>query len=139
VIAGYLLYSQRGSLPAAHRTSIGGAVVLVGIGLAALAAGIAWRSSVSVNDDHALMATAFVSFVAAGGYLFQGSRWMAAAAFPVSFLIFMIPLPDAARVLARNGFQTRLRRGRRPVLQHRWDDARAPRHGVRTARNSGLR
>ena len=43
-----------------------------------------------------LMALAYVSFVAAGGFLFLGSKWMAAAAFPVAFLIFMVPLPDAA-------------------------------------------
>jgi exosortase len=42
------------------------------------------------------MALAFVSFVAAGGFLFLGSKWMAAEAFPVAFLIFMVPLPDAA-------------------------------------------
>jgi exosortase len=37
-----------------------------------------------------------MSFVAAGGFLFLGSKWMAAAAFPVAFLVFMVPLPDAA-------------------------------------------
>ena len=95
-IAGYLLYSQRGSLPAPGRRSIAGTALLGGIGLAALAAAIAWRGSLSVNDHLALMALAFVSFVAAGGFLFLGSRWMAAAAFPVAFLIFMVPLPDAA-------------------------------------------
>ncbi len=42
------------------------------------------------------MALAYVSFVAAGGFLFLGTKWMAAAAFPVSFLIFLVPLPDAA-------------------------------------------
>src|ERR1035438_6207948 len=42
------------------------------------------------------MALAFVTFVAAGGFLFLGSKWMAAVAFPVAFLIFMVPLPDAA-------------------------------------------
>jgi exosortase len=41
------------------------------------------------------MALAFASFVAAGGFLFLGSKWMAAAAFPVAFLIFMVPMPDA--------------------------------------------
>jgi exosortase C (VPDSG-CTERM-specific) len=44
----------------------------------------------------ALAALAFVSFVAVGGFLFLGARWMAAKAFPVAFLIFMVPLPDAA-------------------------------------------
>jgi exosortase len=32
----------------------------------------------------------------AGGFLFLGSRWMAARAFPVSLLIFLVPLPDGA-------------------------------------------
>jgi exosortase C (VPDSG-CTERM-specific) len=96
LIAGYLLYTQRRPPVATHRSSIGGMLLLGGIGLAALAAGIGWRESLSVNDDLALMALAFVSFVAAGGFLFLGSKWMAAAAFPVAFLIFMVPLPDAA-------------------------------------------
>ena len=95
-IAGYLLYSQRGSLPVPGSRSIGGTLLLGGIGFAALAAGIGWRESLSVNDHLALMALAFVSLVAAGGFLFLGSKWMAAAAFPVAFLIFMVPLPDAA-------------------------------------------
>ena len=36
-VTGYLLYSQRGSLPAPGRRSIGGTALLGGIGLAALA------------------------------------------------------------------------------------------------------
>jgi exosortase C (VPDSG-CTERM-specific) len=95
-ITGYLLYIQRGRLPAAYRSSIAGAVTAGGIGFAALAAGIGWRGSLSINDGLALMALAFVSFAAAGGFLFLGSKWMAATAFPVAFLIFMVPLPDAA-------------------------------------------
>ena len=95
-IAGYLLYSQRGSLPASGRRSIAGAVDLGAVGVAVLTAGIWWREGLSVNDHLALMALAFVSFVAAGGFLFLGSKWMAAAAFPVAFLIFMVPLPDVA-------------------------------------------
>jgi exosortase C (VPDSG-CTERM-specific) len=95
-IAAYLLYNRRGSLPFPGRRSISETVVFGGVGLAALAAGIGWRESLSVNDHLALMAFAFVSFVAAGGFLFLGSRWMAAAAFPIAFLLFMVPLPDGA-------------------------------------------
>jgi exosortase C (VPDSG-CTERM-specific) len=94
-IAAYLLYSQRGSLPVPGHRSTTGTALACGIGLAPLAAGIAWRESLSLNDHLALMALAFVSLVAAGGFLFLGSKWMAAAAFPVAFLIFMVPLPDA--------------------------------------------
>src|SRR6202011_200464 len=31
---------------------------------------------------------------AAGGFFFLGRKWMAAAAFPFAFLIFMVPMPD---------------------------------------------
>ena len=96
LIAGYLLYIQRRTLLAAYRSSIAGTVILGGIGLAALAAGSGFGGSLSANDGLALMALAYVSFVAAGGFLFLGSRWMAAAAFPVAFLTFMVPLPDGA-------------------------------------------
>ena len=37
-----------------------------------------------------------MSLLAAGGFLFRGSKWMAAAAFPFAFLVFMVPLPDGA-------------------------------------------
>jgi exosortase C (VPDSG-CTERM-specific) len=94
-ITGYLLYIQRGRLSTAYRSSIAGTVTVGAIGCTALAAGIAWRGSLSINDDLALAALAFVSFVAAGGFLFLGAGWMAAKAFPVAFLIFMVPLPDA--------------------------------------------
>lgn len=98
LVAGYLLYIQRGQLPAVRRRSIVGTVTLAGIGLAALAAALVWKGSLSLNDYLALMALAYVAFVAAGGFLFLGSKWMAAAAFPVAFLIFLVPLPDAAVV-----------------------------------------
>jgi len=95
-IAGYLLYTQRVRILAACRSSIAGTVTATGIGFAALAAGILWRPRLSINNDLGLAALAFVSFAAAGGFLFLGARWMAARAFPVAFLIFIVPLPDAA-------------------------------------------
>jgi exosortase C (VPDSG-CTERM-specific) len=95
-VTAYLLYAQRSTLPAVGASSAGGTAVLGGIGLAALAAATAWRTGLSVNDELALMALSFVGLLAAGAFLFLGSRWVAAAAFPVAFLIFMVPLPDAA-------------------------------------------
>ncbi len=95
-ISAYLLHLQRGRLSTAYRSSLAGMVPLCLLGLAALAARFQWRDSLSLNDGLALTALAFVSFAAAGGFLFLGSKWMAAAAFPVAFLIFLVPLPDAA-------------------------------------------
>lgn len=95
-VVAYLLYTDRRKFPAVRRGSLVGTAALGGIGFAALAAGTAWQGSLSPNDHLALMALSFVSFAAAGGFLFLGSKWMAAAAFPVAFLIFMVPLPDGA-------------------------------------------
>jgi len=95
-ISGYLLYTQRASLPAPGRRSFVGTAILGSVGVAALTAGFGWREGLSLNDHLALMALAYVSLLAAGGFLFLGSNWMAAAAFPVAFLIFMVPLPDVA-------------------------------------------
>lgn len=95
-ITAWLLYLQRGRCPAPSHGSIAGTIALGGIGMVALTAYMALRGNLSVNDELALMAFAFVGFAAAGGFLFLGSTWMASAAFPVAFLIFMVPLPDAA-------------------------------------------
>jgi exosortase C (VPDSG-CTERM-specific) len=93
-VAGYLLYIRRRALPVPQHSSIAGTAIVGSIGFAALIAGIALRERLSVNDSLGLIALAYVSFVAAGGFLFLGSNWMAAAAFPVTFMIFMVPLPD---------------------------------------------
>jgi exosortase C (VPDSG-CTERM-specific) len=93
-LGGYLLYNQRRPPLAAYRSSIAGAVIIGGIGLVASIAEVAFRQSLSVNDGLTLMVLSYVSLVAAGGFLFLGSKWMAAAAFPVAFLIFIVPLPD---------------------------------------------
>ena len=95
-ISGYLLYTTRSRSSVAYRSSIPGTIIAAAIGIAALAAKSRWESDLSINDGFSLMALAFVSFVAAGGFLFFGSKWMAAMAAPFTFLIFTIPLPDAA-------------------------------------------
>jgi exosortase C (VPDSG-CTERM-specific) len=95
-ISGYLLYLQRRRTPPADHTSLAGAIALGVLGIGFLAAGIGWRGNLSLNDGLAVLTLSFISFVAAGGFLFLGSKWMAATAFPMAFLIFMVPLPDAA-------------------------------------------
>jgi exosortase C (VPDSG-CTERM-specific) len=44
----------------------------------------------------AVLTLAYLGFLITGGFLFLGAKWMTSAAFPISFLVFMIPLPDAA-------------------------------------------
>jgi exosortase C (VPDSG-CTERM-specific) len=95
-VAGYMLFIQRRSLPTAFQSSIAGFIALAGVAALSLVAATSWRETLSVNDSLSLFALSYVSVIAAGGFLFLGSRWMAAAAFPIAFLIFMVPLPDAA-------------------------------------------
>jgi exosortase C (VPDSG-CTERM-specific) len=94
LIVVYLLYVGRGSHAAPGGTSLGGALLLGAVAAGSWAAVVVWRSSLSVNDSLALMALSFVAVVGAGGFLFLGNRWMASRAFPFSFLLFMVPMPD---------------------------------------------
>ena len=95
-VAAYLLVTQRATLPAAGPRSIAGALSLAFISAAAITSGLASGSGLDASERLALMTLGYVAFVAAGGFLFLGARWMRAAAFPVAFLIFMVPLPDRA-------------------------------------------
>ena len=96
-VSAYLIYIRRSSLPTDYNFSPGWAMIpLVAGGIALVAA---WGPELfgepfSRNDYLALIALAFVCFLAAGGFFFLGRNWMAAAAFPFGFLIFMIPMPD---------------------------------------------
>jgi exosortase C (VPDSG-CTERM-specific) len=95
-IAAFLLFTRRAKLPAPAGPSRAGTAVFTAFGLAALAAFLAWRGGLSFNDGLGLVALAFTALLVAGGFACFGSAWMAAAAFPLGFLVFMIPLPDAA-------------------------------------------
>ena len=92
----YLLYQDRKGRVVTYRTSVIGAVIMAIAGAAALAGAVAWPGRLSMNDHFSLMTFAYIALVAAGGFAFLGRSWMAAAAFPMAFLIFMVPLPDAA-------------------------------------------
>jgi exosortase C (VPDSG-CTERM-specific) len=96
-VSAYLIYIRRHALPRDYTFSVGWALIPLIVGAIPLAAG--WTPGVfgrplSQNDYLALMALSFVCFVAAGGFFFLGRKWMAAAAFPIAFLIFMVPMPD---------------------------------------------
>lgn len=95
-VVAYLVCTARERLPVAGRSSVTGTLMSCGVGFAALAAAFAWRETASINDGLALLALAYVALVSAGGFLFLGAKWMAAVAFPAAFLLFMVPLPDAA-------------------------------------------
>jgi exosortase C (VPDSG-CTERM-specific) len=104
-VCAYLLWIRRSTLAnqfqAAHWP---GAGLLV---IAAILGGIAmhfrptpWMPAES--DRLTLSTFSFVLLVWAGGFFFLGRDWMRSAAFPVCFLIFVVPLPSALVGLLEN-------------------------------------
>lgn len=98
-ISAYLIFIQRGQLPQAYTTSPGWALILLFCGLISLVS--AWifvkvDPAIGQNDYLSLTTFGFICLLVTGGFLFLGRKWMAAASFPMAFLIFMVPLPARA-------------------------------------------
>ena len=97
-VSGYLLYARRDQLPKDYASDLRGGILflIAGCGLLAFAH---WMDltgqAVSVNSRIVLLTVSFLCCLAAGGFFFLGRRWVRAAAFPLGFLIFMVPMPDA--------------------------------------------
>ena len=97
VVTGYLIWCQRGKLPAFGRGPVllAGIPALVGVGLLLLyGAGLIRGWQPSANDYLAVMMLAFLCLLVADAFLFLGSKLMRALAFPTAFLLFMVPFPS---------------------------------------------
>lgn len=95
LIAGYLFYVRADRSQVPYRTSPAGVGLMIASAAAALSLRVLWHETLSTNDALALAALAFVSLILASGFLCLGSQWMTRAGFPVAFLVFIIPMPDA--------------------------------------------
>ena len=97
-VSAYLLFLRRDQLPKKYVIDLPLAVVSLAAGLGVLAFTY-WldfvRQRPSDNDRLALLTLSFLCCLAAGGFFFFGRGWMRAAAFPLAYLIFMVPMPDA--------------------------------------------
>jgi len=96
----YLLYIRRDQLPKDYVVDRPFAIAFLAAGLGVLAFRY-WLHSVGQSpakaDDLALETLSFLCFLAAGGFFFLGRAWMRAAAFPLAYLIFMVPMPNSMR------------------------------------------
>ncbi len=97
-VSAYLLYLRRDQLAKTLVTGVPLAVVSLAAGLGVLVL-IYWldfvRQRPSDNDRLALLTLSFLCCLAAGGFFVFGRGWMRSAAFPLAYLIFMVPMPDA--------------------------------------------
>ena len=95
-ISGYLIAIEGGRLPRHGRPSFVLAALAAIVGVVAWLVvnsnGAAW----SQNDRLAAITFSFLCFFWAAGFAFFGREWMKATAFPMAFLIFLVPLPDPA-------------------------------------------
>jgi exosortase C (VPDSG-CTERM-specific) len=97
-VSAYLLYIRRDQLPKKYSVDLPLTIVslAVGIGLFALAHSLEFGGQApNVNTRIVLLTLSFLCCLAAGGFFFLGRAWMRAAAFPLAYLIFMVPMPDA--------------------------------------------
>jgi exosortase C (VPDSG-CTERM-specific) len=97
-VSGYLLYLRRDQLPKERVADLPFGIVLLGCGLGVFLfthwLAFAGRAPAD-NYYFVLLTTSFLCCLAAGGFFFFGRDWMRAAAFPLAYLIFMVPMPDA--------------------------------------------
>jgi exosortase C (VPDSG-CTERM-specific) len=97
-VSAYLLYIRRDQLPRRYVADLPLGIVLLAGGLGVLLftywLNFAGRT-LADNYYFVLLTLSFLCCLAAGGFFFFGRDWMRAAAFPVAYLIFMVPMPDA--------------------------------------------
>jgi len=97
-VSAYLLYIRRDQLPKECSVDLPLAIVSLAIGLGSLTftywLDFAGRAP-AIGDRLTLLTTSFLCCLASGGFFFFGRSWMRAAAFPLAYLIFMIPMPNA--------------------------------------------
>ena len=92
----YLLYLRRNQLPKNYTIDLPLAIVFLAGGLGVMAFTYSSIGLAPADNGHLVLLTlSFLCCLTAGGFFFFGRNWMRAAAFPISYLIFMLPMPDA--------------------------------------------
>jgi exosortase C (VPDSG-CTERM-specific) len=97
-VVAYLLYIRRDQLPKKYVADLPLAIVSLaaGLGVFGFSAWLDFVGRAPTNNDHlALLTLSFLCCLVAGCFFFLGRDWMRAAAFPLAYLIFMVPMPDA--------------------------------------------
>ena len=97
-VSGYLLYLRRDQLPKERVADLPFGIVLLacGLGVFLFTHWLAFAGRAPADNYYfVLLTTSFICCFAAGGFFFFGRPWMRAAAFPLAYLIFMVPMPDA--------------------------------------------
>jgi exosortase C (VPDSG-CTERM-specific) len=98
LVSAYLLYLRRDQLPKDYLVDLrlGIPSLACGLGLLLFTYWLDFSGRAPANNDRLVLLTlSFLCCLAAGCFFFLGRDWMRAAAFPLAYLIFMVPMPDA--------------------------------------------
>ncbi len=87
-VSAYLLYTGRAHLAAPSGASLSGTLLF-----AAAACVLPWLPAQDPGNLLALRIAAFVAGLAAACFFCLGGAWVRSAAFPLAFLLFLVPLP----------------------------------------------
>src|SRR4029078_11211428 len=92
----YLLYIRRDQFPKKYVIDLPLAILSLTVGLGIMAFAYSSTGLARADNGHLVLLTlSFLCCLVAGGFFFFGRGWMRAAAFPLAYLIFMVPMPDA--------------------------------------------
>jgi exosortase C (VPDSG-CTERM-specific) len=95
-VSAYLLYLRRDQLPKKYVADLPLAIVSLAAGVGVVAFTYSSIGLAPADNGHLVLLTlSFLCFLAAGGFFFFGRGWMRSATFPLAYLIFMVPMPDA--------------------------------------------
>jgi exosortase C (VPDSG-CTERM-specific) len=98
LLCAYFLWIRRSTLAKRSQSAFWRTLGIAAAGTIVWMMAMAFRPSqwMPADSDQLTLSTlAFVLLVWAGGFFFLGRDWMRSAAFPMAFLIFMVPLPSA--------------------------------------------
>jgi exosortase C (VPDSG-CTERM-specific) len=96
LVSAYLIYLRRNDLRVGTPSPL---LSLIPLAIALLVLGVSWQRggggvSLSQHDRLVILTLSYYCFLLSGLLFFLGGEWVRSAAFPLGFLIFMIPLPD---------------------------------------------
>ena len=97
-VSAYLLYIRRDQLPRKYVADLPLGMVFLagGLGFSLFTYWLNFAGRALADNYYLVLLTlSFLCCLAAAGFFFFGRGWMRAAAFPLGFLIFMVPMPDA--------------------------------------------
>lgn len=106
-VSAYFIYLQKSALPKSVRSSPVLGSITFAIGVAAFGFAKHAQPQLSPGDYLSCIAFSFVTLVIAGAFFFLGRGWMSVVTFPIAFLYFFVPLPNAAI----HGLETLLKLG----------------------------